>query len=1479
MRVGITVDIRHSMFSAGHPNSSIAVAEVFQTDGHEVIFLKKDSSRAWWDDVKEIEAECVNIDEVDDLDIVIEIGYFLTPLQRKKVPKSIWYCRKEASFTDIESTIYGSKPDGRDLEGLSEIWVADLYNKKDDVEYLNLLYPGIAVKTVPWIWTPTIVETHRKTMSSPVWMQVKEHTDKDTKWTIHISESNASSTSSCTIPMLAIQGRSNIEKIQIHNTQHLEKNEYFKRNIIDNSQLSNYNLVGRQRIIDWSHEPNSVIIGHSRFISLKQANLEAAWVGIPIIHNNPVLRDFECGLELTYYEGNNLVDARSKLDRIIDSHESIPYLTDLDKLTELRRKILYRFSPEARAKEWLMNLKTTSVSLKEELKTYTILFTDMWDQFNPEHNMFTLAFSNYMKNVNVIGTDNISVKPDIHIFGPFGSQWKQVKGPKIHYTGENTGPILDPSVKLNLGYQYSNNPSYLRLPLWMLSIDWFNCDLNKIQNPLPIPVEACMTSCYKEERSKFCAFIVSNPSNEIRNEAFNVLNAYKPVDSAGNLFNNVGPILAAGLGGGGGELKKHEFLKGYRFCLAYENQSSDGYTTEKLLHAKAAGCVPIYWGDSLVGRDFDTRGFINLTGSPGDLLKRVKELEENHELLEKMASVPALSNEKRVEVLETLNEMVKRTLSGNLVVTSATAKFWPSLIMWLNTCRMHTGSITNLRARVYVGEDVEDNLLNAAVKEYDFATFIRFPTKSPAEFKDFWNPKHYAWKTWVYNDLVNDVTIKGSIVLYSDCASVLIRWPTEWIQSAIDNEVSLLEDNNQINKYWCHEEFCSILNVSNEEKLDYQVLGGLVCFIAGKEKPTRFFSEVYKLACNRKIIVGGKWAGIDIDGHPRGHRHDQSIMSIISNRQGIYRYPMIKVYNDVSARSTYYNGQSVYVHRGDYKTHVPVIEGIDDAYVINLNRRQDRLESFKNHHPYFKGIVRRHQAVDGQSLSLTPKLAGLLKPNDFFWKKAVSGCALSHLKLWTMLYSESPEIKSYLIMEDDGRLQAGWKEAWANVYSKIPDDWECVYLGGVLPPNKEGFKTVLEPVVEGLSRIAPNTFFGQSVPTRQFHFCAYAYVLSRAGVKKIISAIQSNGGIWTSADHVLFNSLDKEHVYVLDPLVAGASQDDDPAYINSDFNDFSRIDKFDSDLWNNDERFSKDEIDDCLQDSRGLDIMGSANDAYSPRVYFLALDTCNFSDKTLYETAWLQELFGSTYFSIKKVSKDYLIPFDNFVICIIRDDWTEQIEWIKNISRLGKNFKILHFSDEFIMDPVSLYDIPGVKGVMRFYKRNDIVNEKVLTIPLGYHWTLPLAKPLEQRTYTWSFTGTNWANRSNDLKPLLNILPNKVEWYNNWNDSLQLNKKDYLELLSNTVFVPCPRGNNVETYRFYEALECGCIPVFIELPHVLADLRTPFVKTESWIEVHHMIEHLSIEKKQLIQYHKSIMDWWGSYKLRLKHQVSLWLSK
>jgi GR25 family glycosyltransferase involved in LPS biosynthesis len=1118
----------------------------------------------------------------------------------------------------------------------------------------------------------------------------------------------------------------------------------------------------------------------------------------------------------------------------------------------------------------------------------------MWDQFNPAYNMFILAFRESLPGIEVNGysleTMPIGEKHDIHIFGPFGSKWKRIEGPKVHYSGENTEPVLDPSVKLNIGFKHINSPSYFRLPLWMLEINWFNLDassLAKIKNPLPISLESC-TTVNPSKRSKFCAFIVSNPKNIIRNEAFHKLTSYKPVDSAGRLYNNMGDTIFAGLGGGGGELKKHEFLNDYKFCLCYENESSDGYVTEKLLHAKAAGCIPIYWGASDVSKDFAAEGFINLTGYPEDLIEKVKEIDESDELYEQMASVPAIKPESALELKEKFSHMVERILDGYLLVTFATEKFWPSLIRWLDAVKLHMTTMCDIKVCVYVGHDVTHVMLDKIKEQYAFANFLKIPSKTqtPQGFDDFWEPKHYAWKLWIFKELSEDPRLKGNIILYIDCGSVLIRWPTEWIKEAKENKICFLEDSGQINKSWCHSIFCSRLEVSDTELESKQIWAGGIAFFSGSLVIKEFFAEAYRLGCIREIIAGEKWI-CDNDGI-HGHRHDQSILSILSYRQNMKRFPLEKVYNHDSIRSTYFGGQSIYVHRGNYKSHIPYMPGIDDVYIVNLERRPDRRVSFIESHPYFKGKVKRHVACDGLSLTLTPALASLFRPNDFFWKKAVMGCMISPLKLWTMLNNEPAEIQSYLIMEDDARLKPEWSEAWLKVQAILPANWECIYLGGVLPPNKDGFELVKEPVMEGLCRIKPNTFFGQAEPVRQFHFCTYGYILSRAGAKKLLDTIVKNQGIWTSADHLLFNSLDKMNVYCLDPLVAGAFQDDDPAYINSDFNDFSRKDKFDSDLWNNDERFSSDEVTGCfnLNLPSTVNIVKSLKEIYEPRpkapVRFLSLDICNVTDSTIYEGQWLQELFGQTKFTLEPVSSD--APLDTnhqLVLFMQRPHWAKQIEWANNLVRQGLTFKIIHCSDEFTQDPIEMYSLPGVKGIIRFYKRPNC-STNTLTIPLGYHWQLQKQTKannitLEKRLYTWSFSGTNWKERSLQLEPLNEINPHLVKFFPDWNDPGQFNKEEYIELLQNTIFVPCPEGNNVETYRFYEALECGCIPVFTKLPAVLLDSNIPFLKTETWTEVVDLINHFLKNPTELTRYRDTILESWNTYKNKLKKSVEKWL--
>ena len=246
---------------------------------------------------------------------------------------------------------------------------------------------------------------------------------------------------------------------------------------------------------------------------------------------------------------------------------------------------------------------------------------------------------------------------------------------------------------------------------------------------------------------------------------------------------------------------------------------------------------------------------------------------------------------------------------------------------------------------------------------------------------------------------------------------------------------------------------------------------------------------------------------------------------------------------------------------------------------------------------------------------------------------------------------------------------------------------------------------------------------------------------------------------------------------------------------------------------------------------------------------------------------------------IEPVSKDTkLDSYNNLVVTLIRSKWLEQFEWLDNLQKAGIKFKVLHFSDEFQQDPYFFYSSAHVKGVLRFYKRNDIPNENVLTIPLGYHWKVKDSmKPLGERKYSWSFCGTNWKGRSEQLSVLEKIEPKVLTYYPDWNDPSQLKESEYLSLLQDTIFVPCPRGNNIETYRFYEAIESGCIPVFTELPEILLESGIPFLRTNTWEEVAELMNRLLKNPIELESYHKSIYNGWLAYKKQLQAKVQAWL--
>jgi hypothetical protein len=81
--------------------------------------------------------------------------------------------------------------------------------------------------------------------------------------------------------------------------------------------------------------------------------------------------------------------------------------------------------------------------------------------------------------------------------------------------------------------------------------------------------------------------------------------------------------------------------------------------------------------------------------------------------------------------------------------------------------------------------------------------------------------------------------------------------------------------------------------------------------------------------------------------------------------------------------------------------------------------------------------------------------------------------------------------------------------------------------------------------------------------------------------------------------------------------------------------------------------------------------------------------------------------------------------------------------------------------------------------------------------------------------------------------------------------------------LADTKIVPCPRGNSLETYRWFEALAFGCIPVVADpLPRRAYYEGAPAVRVARWSELGPTVESLVGDPPRLEALQRAGQVWW-----------------
>lgn len=214
-------------------------------------------------------------------------------------------------------------------------------------------------------------------------------------------------------------------------------------------------------------------------------------------------------------------------------------------------------------------------------------------------------------------------KPDYLIYSSniFGQEFTKHDCIRIFYTGENDRPNLD-ECDFAFSFDYIDNPRHYRLPLYK-----FYVDLNELTKARDI-------DCILQQKTDFCAFLVSNPSAIERINFFHALSRYRKVDSGGKILNNIG----------GRVNDRSAFLMSRKFSIAFENSSYPGYSTEKLILPWLHGCIPIYWGNPLIGKEFNTKAFVNCHDfeSIDAVIRHIQEIDQDPKLYNEYLSQPLL---------------------------------------------------------------------------------------------------------------------------------------------------------------------------------------------------------------------------------------------------------------------------------------------------------------------------------------------------------------------------------------------------------------------------------------------------------------------------------------------------------------------------------------------------------------------------------------------------------------------------------------------------------------------------------------------------------------------------------------------------------------------------------------------------------------------------------------------------------------------
>lgn len=262
-----------------------------------------------------------------------------------------------------------------------------------------------------------------------------------------------------------------------------------------------------------------------------------------------------------------------------------------------------------------------------------------------------------------------------------------------------------------------------------------------------------------------------------------------------------------------------------------------------------------------------------------------------------------------------------------------------------------------------------------------------------------------------------------------------------------------------------------------------------------------------------------------------------------------------------------------------------------------------------------------------------------------------------------------------------------------------------------------------------------------------------------------------------------------------------------------------------------------------------------------------------------WESDWIRFLFAGSY-SEEIVDMTHahtsrrMIVVDNLLTA-------EKADYYRQAALAGCDIVLVHLSDEGFNDDLGAYKW-CTRVYRNYWSRFFSHDERIICFPLGARRGVAVNRspgPASRRKRLWGFAGdVNKSGRAEMAAEMSSVADGYVHFTSGFAASDGLSPQEYEDMLGQVAFAPCPSGFvNIDTFRVYEALECGAIPI-VERRHnhdyfALMCGPHPMPTVSNWKDAPRLLAHIG-SGAELDRLQQRCTDWWSLVKTKLRARIA-----